>query len=180
MGAPNAPITVVEYADLHCPICASFANNAFATIKSEYVDTGKIRWVFRHYAVVTSNSDIAAQGSECASDQNKFWEFIAAVYANQTQWLGPEASPKSDADTMTSLKALATQLGLSNATFDPCIDGGGKKSRVDSDISSGNALGVTGTPTFFIGNQKVVGFSGTQAFKDSLDSAINCATAAGS
>ncbi len=182
LGSPSAPLTVIEYGDLQCPFCGQFARNTFPTIKANYIDTGKVRWVFRHFPLrnIHANAEVAAQASECASDQGKFWEFVDGVYANQLILADANGTAVAAATAKANLKTLAGNVGCSNATFDPCLDGGGKSSRVQQDVDNGAALGIgtipgSGTPAFFVGNNEpFFGGLGTAAFSQRLDEALAC------
>lgn len=169
-GMSNAPVTVVEYADFQCPFCGRFARETFPSIKQNYIDTGKVRWIFRHFPLrnIHPNAEGASQASECASDQNAFWNYHDRLFQQGTSL------------AIADLKAYASQLGLSSAAFDPCVDGGGKATRVQSDVNSGQALGVTGTPAFFINNRLLIGFRNVADFSAALDCAYTQATGGGS
>lgn len=74
-GSESAPITLVEFSDFECPFCASFFNKTFGQIKSDYIDTGKIRFAYKHFPLIFHpNAQKSAEASECAKEQGKFWE----------------------------------------------------------------------------------------------------------
>lgn len=162
LGSAGAPVTVVEYSDFQCPFCGKFARETFPTIRTNYIDTGKVRWVLRHFPLrnIHPNAENSSQASECASDQGKFWEYGEVLFNNQNSL------------DVASLKAFAAQLGMSSATFDPCLDGGGKAARVQSDVDSGTALGLIGTPTFFVNGKCYAGAYTVARFSLILDAAI--------
>lgn len=163
LGSPGAPILVIEYADLQCPICGRFTREAFPTVKQQYIDTGKVRWVFRHYPLRSIHpcAEAGSRGVECAGDQGKFFEFVEFLY-NDTS-----AAPCNDI-----LKTRAESFGLDTATFNACIDSSatnGKSARVQEDVDTGNQARITGTPTFFINGRAVVGYSSLSQFLAELD-----------
>jgi protein-disulfide isomerase len=160
VGDPS--VTVIEYSDFECGFCANFATGTFPALRQAYVDTGKVRWVFRHYPL-HGNSQAAAEASECAADQGMFWEYHDLLFANN--------SALSEAD----LKSYAGQLGLDQATFDACLDGGGKAARVQEDADAAMAAGVPGTPTFFIDGQAQVGAPSLEDFSAFLDALVAAA-----
>ena len=82
-GKAEAPITVTEYADFQCPACGQLARQTLPIIEEEYIKTGKVKWVFNHFAFLGDESIRAAEASECASDQGKFWEYANTLFANQ-------------------------------------------------------------------------------------------------
>jgi len=153
LGDPNATVVVVEYSDFQCPFCGRFARQEYATIKQNYIDTGKIRFVFRHFPLrnIHNRAEAAARSTECANDQGKFFEFHDLVF-NTTDANGPIL-------TDAQLQAHAATLSLNTTTFNACFPpGDSKAARVQQDVNSGTALAITGTPTFFINGQRLSGF----------------------
>ncbi len=163
-GAPT--VTVIEYANAECPHCGVFARDAFPTIRARYVDTGKIRWVYRDLPF-TPTASRAAQASECAAAQDRFWEYLDSLYAHQ--------SALQDDDLRSYAQALSLDLGA----FDACLAGTAENDRVNEDVLSAVALGVTSTPTFFIGQKRVVGFTSLEDFTALLDQALAAAAFGG-
>lgn len=153
MGNANATVVVVEYSDFQCPFCGRFARQEFDTIKQNYIDTGKIRFVFRHFPLrnIHNRAEAAARATECANDQGQFFAYHDLVFHT------------TDANgtilTDTQLQAHAATLGMDTTTFNSCFPPGDSKSaRVQQDVNSGTALTITGTPTFFINGQRLTGF----------------------
>lgn len=143
LGDVNAPVKVFEYSDLECPFCGAFARNQFQTLKTDYIDTGDVLFVYRHFPLTNIHADAqgAAEASECAADQDMFWEFIELVFENQPD------------ESAATLRDHAEALGLDLAAYDACI-AAGKEQRVQQDVTSGTALGVDATPTFFVNGTK--------------------------
>lgn len=85
-GSSDAPITMIEYSDFECPFCGRFFSQTFPTIQSEYIDTGKVRFVYKHFPLrsIHANAQKAAEASICARDQNKFWEYHDKLFSVQT------------------------------------------------------------------------------------------------
>jgi protein-disulfide isomerase len=159
VGDPK--VTVIEYADFECPGCRLFAQRTFPVLRRDYIDTGKIRWVFRHAPVsIHPNAQAAAEASECAADQGKFWEYQHLLF-NGTSGLSNPA-----------LKGYASELGLDSATFDACLDSHAKAEFVQSQQAGAAALGVPGTFTFFINGDMVVGYTFFGEFAQLLDAAL--------
>ena len=165
LGDPNAPVTVIEYGDFQCPLCGAFATQTFPQIKSQYIDTGQVRWIFREFPLtaVHPQAQAAAEAAECAADQGLFWEYADILFANQTDL--------SDA----ALESYATEAGLNVADWSECFKNGGGAGEVAVDVESGEAAGVPGTPTFFIGSTQVVGFQTFAQFSQALDTALAAA-----
>ncbi len=159
----NPKVTVIEYGDFQCPVCGSFFAETYPTIKAEYVETGRVRWVFRQFPLraIHPLAEGAAQASECAADQDEFFAYHDLLFTNQP------------ALTNADLKAYASQLGLDTAEFDACLDGGGKADEVQEDVDAALDAGATGTPTFVIEGETHVGFQSVDAFRALLDDALD-------
>ena len=158
LGAKEANVTVIEYSDFQCPYCSRAVPVVDAMLK-QYDGKINIEYVnyplpFHQYAYK------AAEASECALDQGKFWEYHDLLFEHQ------------DALTADDLKGYAKTLGLDTAKFDSCLDNGDKRSAVESDIAQAKRAGVSGTPTFVIGNTKVVG-ADAQKLDDAIQAALS-------
>jgi protein-disulfide isomerase len=140
-GPENALVTVVEYADFECPYCAK-ASETVHQIEKKY--GGKVRFVFRQYPLAFHKSArLAAEAALAAHAQGKFWPFHDRLYANQ------KALERED------LESYAKEVGLDMAKFERALDQGSQGDRVNEDIALGERVGVTGTPTMFVGTQRV-------------------------
>lgn len=98
LGKKNAKVTIVEFSDFQCPFCKQFFTQTFPEIKKTYIDTGKAKLYFRQYPLTSihPNAQLAAEASECANDQGKFWEFHDLLFSNQTSWEGlPQTTTSS-------------------------------------------------------------------------------------
>ena len=144
LGDPNAPVEVIDFSDFHCPHCRTFAVETEPKLIEEYVKTGKVRFVYKHFIVV--NSHLAANASECAREQGKFWEYHDYLFQKQ----------ETDAPfTPEELKQYARDLGLDTAAFDKCVDSGKYLDVVNKETNEGRSMGVRGTPTIFV-NGKLI------------------------
>lgn len=146
LGAPNAPVTIVEFSDFQCPFCSRLAN-AMKDVEKNY--QGKIKIVFRQYPLLSihKNAQKAAEASLCAAEQGKFWEFHDQIFADQKKI------------EISDLKETARSLGLETTSFDSCLDNGMQAVKVQEDIKEGTKLGVNSTPTLYINGRLVVGAS---------------------
>lgn len=146
---------IVEFSDFQCPYCAR-AVPTIHEIQEAYGDDVEI--IFKHFPIPShSNAQKAAEATECARDQGKFWELHDILYENQRTL-----------DTI-SLKKYAAEIGLDKTTFNTCLDNGEKTALVKSNFDEGKAKGVTGTPTFFVNGEKVVGAQPFSNFKRLID-----------
>jgi protein-disulfide isomerase len=146
LGQPDAPLTLVEFADFQCPFCRAFATTQARQLKEELVASGQVRFVYRHLAFLGEESVQAAEASECASDQGRFWEFHDKLFDN---WNGENQGAFADAN----LKQFAGGLGLDKSKFDRCLDSGKYEKFVQAERRAGNRLGVRSTPTLFFNGQ---------------------------
>jgi protein-disulfide isomerase len=152
LGDSAATLTIVQYESYPSTACGRFARSEFPAIKEQYIDTGKVRWVFRYFPLASqARAEPAAKAAECAADQDKFIEYRDLIYAN------PDSSGNVVL-TDAQLEAHADTLSLDRTVFDPCFTGDSKTSRIDEDVNSGTALGVNSVPAFVVDEQLTQGF----------------------
>ena len=162
MGSEDAPVTMIEFSDFECYYCGKFYTETLPQLKTNYIDTGKVRFVYRDYPLAMhQNAQKAAEAAECAGEQGKFWEYHNKLLENQ------------NALDNESLKQYAKDLGLNEAQFNTCLDSGEMTSEVQKDFSDGASYGVTGTPTFFINDQKLVGAKPYSSFESAIEAELN-------
>ena len=163
IGNPNAPITMIEFSDFQCPFCKRFHSDTLPLIQTNYIDTGKVNFVYRDFPItgIHPNAMPAALASECADDQGKFWEYHDMIFENQNIWKNLNTP-----DAINTFQGYATKLGLDSTEFDLCLSSAKYSQEVNNDLQEGQMYGVTGTPGFFVGNEKI-GFTtiiGAQPF----------------
>jgi protein-disulfide isomerase len=140
MGDAKAPLVMVEYTDFQCPFCQQFHNTAFAQIKANYIDTGKIRFVSRDFPLdFHENARRAATAGRCAAEQGKYWEMRHVMIVNASQ-LKPD-----------NLASYAGQVKMDVPKFKTCLDSDKFKAQIDQDVAEGGVAGVQGTPSFVLG-----------------------------
>ena len=150
LGDANAPVTVEVYADFQCPICGQFDRGTLKEIEDKYVSTGKVRIVFNHFAFLGDESTRAAEASECANAQGKFWQYADTVFNNQA---GENQGAFNDAN----LAKFAQEIGLDMTQYQTCMDQRTYLSKIQTSSQAAQQRGVGSTPTLFINGQKVVG-----------------------
>lgn len=134
-------------------------------IQSEYINSGKVRFAYRHFPLnFHANAWKAAEASECANEQGKFWQMHDKLFQNQSSWSG-----QSSNDALSSFTNYASQIGMSTDQFNACLTSGKYAGKVQEDLSAAQSLGVTGTPGFYINNQSLVGAQPYQNFKTVID-----------
>jgi len=173
-GNPDAPVTVIEFSDFQCPFCLRFYDQTFPLIEKNYIDTGKVKYVYRDFPIdsLHPNARPSHIAAECADEQGKFWEYHDMLFDKQADWknLTPE-------NLKSELKMYATSLGLSGGIFESCLSSEEIAAEVDADLLHAGIAGATGTPTFFIGNEKdgfvkLVGAKPYSSFQDAIDSQL--------
>ena len=155
-GNKNAKVTLLEYSDFECPFCGRHLPT-ITQLLEQYGDD--IRLVYRHFPLTSihPNAQKAAEASECAAEQGKFWEFHDKLFANQT------------ALAITNLKTYAKDLGLNQTQFDSCLDSSKYAAKVNQQASEAQAAGVTGTPGTFVNDELVRGAYPVSAFTQIID-----------
>ncbi len=164
-GNKNANVTMVEFTDYQCPFCARYYTDSYRQILSEYVDTNKIRYILRDLPLAFHpQAKPAALAARCAGDQNKYWEMHDVLFEKQTEWSNGEPKEK--------FQAYAGEVGLNVTTFMSCYDSGKYNEAIDNEMTLANSVGATGTPTFIINGEKIVGAMPVDNFKQALDKAL--------
>ena len=165
LGDPNAPVSIIEFSDYQCQFCARFYSDTLPLLNSQYIETGKINLISRDFPIVKihSNAMPTALASECANEQDKFWEYHGKLFETQNSW----KQNKPD-EIILTLKQFAKDLNLNQEQFDSCLDSSKYIEEVKHDMADGQKYLVSGTPTFFVGNEEI-GYSsifGAQSFSD--------------
>jgi len=140
-GDNNAKLTLIEFSEFQCPFCGRHVKDTYPTIEKEYIQTGKVKYVFRDLPLesIHKNAFRAAEAAHCAGEQKKYWEMHDRLFENQK------------ALTPTDLTAHAQAIGLDAGKFQQCLDGGKYAAEIRKDIADANKIGITGTPTTVIG-----------------------------
>ena len=175
LGDENAPLTLIEFGDYQCTYCKKFFRETVESILINYVETGKVKMLFKDFIVVDgavggNDSMNAANAAHCANDQGMFWQFHSTLYNNWagegTGWISSE-----------QLNKFANTLELDMNEFSNCVSELKWKKLVNASHDDAVALGVTATPTFFVidENRNVLKITGAQhydVFKEVFDSAL--------
>ena len=166
LGPANAPVTITEYASMTCPHCAAFNENVFPKIKSEYIDSGKVRYVFREFPL-----DIkAAAGSMLArciakDDSGKYFAVIDMLFRQQNDWV-----VKNTTETLTR---IGKQAGLSQQAVEDCLKDQALLDKIAADQKfASEVLKVNSTPTFFINGEMIRGETSFEEFDKRIKSLL--------
>jgi len=170
LGDSNAPLTLIEFGDYQCTFCNKFFHETIESILTNYVETGKVKILFKDFIVVGQDSMHAANAAHCANDQQMFWQYHSILYNN---WAGEGTGWVSS----EQLNKFANTLELDIDEFSNCVSELKWKKLVNASHDDGVALGVTATPTFFVidQNKNVIKITGAQqydVFKKVFDSAL--------
>lgn len=160
LGSPDATVTLVEFGDYQCFYCNRFFHNTESGIVKNYVDTGKVKMIFKDFTIIGPDSINAAHASHCANEEGKFWEYHDVLY---NHWTGENNGWASS----NNLLKFAKQIGLDEGSFRECMLDGRYGPVIEQSNSDARALGITGTPAFFVigpGNT-VTKISGAQPYE---------------
>lgn len=162
LGDPGAKLTIYEFADFQCPFCGKFHKDILPNIKSEYIDTGKVRLVYLNFAFLGEESKEAAVAAKCALEQNKFWEYHDQLYNNQK---GENRGAFSEAN----LKSFASKIALDTIAHNVCMTSGKYEQLIEDEKQFALKYGVRATPTFIVGEQVLRGARTLQGFKETIE-----------
>lgn len=162
IGSENAPVTIVEFSDFTCPFCSRFFTETYGQIKSAYIDTGLVRFVYVPW-IRGAASEPSSLAAYCAFDQGDdlFWAYHDYLRTNSQV-----------VNSVATLKEAAVAVGLSSQEFNTCMDNRVHQSRIEADRDFGLALGVSGTPGFFINGINVAGAYPFEYFQTIIDSLL--------
>jgi len=155
-GDVNAPITIVEFSDFQCPYCSRF-HDTMNEVMENYPN--EVKWVYKHFPLdsIHPTAREAAEASECAGEQNKFWEYNDELFDNQSK-IRSSYFPK-----------VAESVGLNLEQFNQCLDSGKYADKVEEDYQEGIELGVRGTPGGFINGEEIGGAQPYSVLSEIID-----------
>lgn len=165
-GSATAPVVMEEFSDFQCTYCGTFARDMLPRLTAAYVDTGKVRLIYRHYAILGADSEGAAEASACAGAQGQFWPYHDRLFAVQGRL----------AFTRKNLLHMAQELRLDLTDFTACLETGRFTPQVRAETRAAMALGLRGTPGFVINGRSLVGALPFELFQSVIEEAL--ATAA--
>lgn len=174
LGNPEAPVTVVEFADFQCPFCGRFFRDTLPQLVENYVKTGKVKFVYKDFAFLGRESTRAAEASKCARDQGKFWEYhdFLYKYLSDNYYDKGQNGENVGAFSDSNLKRFARDLGLRVDEFDTCLDAGKYADAVSKDVEDGRVAGVTATPTNFVNGIIIQGAVPYATFSQAIEEAL--------
>lgn len=157
-GSEDAPVTIIEFSDYECPFCTRFYTQTLPLIEEEYIETGKVRFVYRDFPLgFHRNAQKAAEAAECAGEQGKYFEMHDVLFDEGVK------------GGVESYKRFAADIGLNLEEFNDCLDSDSMADEVQKDLADGQAAGVRGTPGFLINGVSVRGAQPFENFKKIID-----------
>lgn len=161
VGKKDAPVDVIEYASMSCSHCADFSNEVYPKVLEEYIKTGKIRYLMRHF-ILNEPAMKGAQLVECAP-KGKRYKFLKVLFKLQEKWA-------FTMNTENALKTIANVGGLSDEEFEACMKNKELQDEIlQTRLDAEKNLKIEGTPTFFMNGEKVTGVGDFESFKDALE-----------
>lgn len=169
IGSPDAPVTVIEYASVTCPHCATFHATIYPEIKKQYIETGKVRFIFREFPTAPANLSYAGSIlARCAADKggsDAYFVILGALFQNQRTWAFGE-------DPRAELIKIAGQAGMSESDFDACIQREEVLNVIEEIVDEGRTkYNVNSTPSFIL-DGAVRHFSTVEDFSKAIDSLL--------
>ncbi len=169
-GDVNATVAIVEFSDYQCPFCGRFHAQVLPSVKKTYIDTGKVRHIFRDFPLdFHPQAKDASIASNCAGEQKAYWEMHDSLFVNQNR-LGA-----------TLYEELAKKMNLDMASFQACLKDAKQAQKIEKDLSYGQSLGIDGTPSFFIGRiegkklvdvKQIIGAQPPAVFSQAIEAAL--------
>jgi protein-disulfide isomerase len=166
LGSDSAPVTMIEYASLSCGHCAAFHTGVYPMLKAEYIDTGKLRFIFREYPL-DLQAAAASMVARCVGkgDAQKYHEAAGRLFATQDQWV--------QRDTAEHLRRIAGQSGLDDGAFNACLGNQGMVDALKLGMEQANTrLKVDSTPTFFVNGTQLKGSWSIDEFRKLIEAKL--------
>lgn len=163
LGRADAPVTIVEFSDFQCSFCKKFWADTLPKLKDDYISPGKVRFIYRHFAILGNFSEQAAMAAECAGEQGKFWQYHDRLFAGQGG-LG---------FTQSKLEQYGREIGLKAANFRKCLATEKYRKKVEGETGVAASLGARGTPTFFVNGRFLVGAQPFEVFQSVINQELS-------
>ena len=163
LGEETAPVKLVEVSDFGCVHCQAFHADTATPLKEQYVDTGDVRWVVVPYAL--SNTTVpAAASAMCANEQDMYFDYANTLFAIE---------PSTTRLSADGFRQAAEAVGMDIDQFTSCMDDGRNLSLVNSNMDAARAVGVSGTPTFFLNDEEISGAQPLSVFSQAIEGLLN-------
>lgn len=164
IGDPDAPVVLVEYSDFGCPFCRRHARDVRPAIIEDYVETGIVRYEWRDFPLQGPSSRTAALAARAAQEQGRFWEYHSGLFEGGSQNISGER-----------LRELAEELELDLEAFDAALADAAHEPLLDADEQEARDLGFTGTPSFTVNGEEIMGAQPFETFAEVIERAASAA-----
>ena len=165
LGNPDAKVTVIEFSDYECPFCGRFWQETYKQIKKDYVDTNKIKFVYRDFPLnfhpLATPAAIAANCVREQTNDETYFKMHDAIFESQNLL------------SEDFLKQTAQSFEIDMKEYESCINDPAQKAEVEKDFADGASAGVSGTPSFFINGKLIVGAQPYSVIKAEIEAALN-------
>jgi protein-disulfide isomerase len=166
VGNASSTVWLIIISDFQCPYCKRWHDESWATIRKDYVDTGKLRVAYVNLPLsMHRNAWPAASAAMCASVQGKFWPVQDALFNAQKEW-------EDAADPQPAFEAMAREAGADVDALRSCVKSDAMRPLIQGDVDRAARAGASSTPTFFVGGRPLVGAQPLAAFRDAIDAAL--------
>ncbi|MCR9080293.1 MAG: DsbA family protein [Hyphomonadaceae bacterium] len=155
LGEADAPITMVEYASWTCPACLQFHSDVIPMLKTDYIETGKVRLVFREFPTPPANISVAGFALARCAGADSYYDVIDDLFAAQTNIL---TLAQTGGDIEGAMRALASSYGVEGNAFNDCLANKDVTYAIGESVMKGDSQGVNSTPTVFINGEKLQGY----------------------
>lgn len=160
VGADDAPVTIVEYASWTCPACLQFHNEVVGNLKEDYVDTGKVRYVFREFPTAPAEISVAGFAIARCAGADSYYDVLDELFSRQTAILG---LARQGGQVKQALQQVAANHGISDpAEFDECLQNSDIRRAISASVAAGDQQGVNATPTVFLNGEQLEGYAWRQ------------------
>ncbi|WP_236539000.1 DsbA family protein [Spiractinospora alimapuensis] len=166
IGDVDAPVVLIAYSDYQCPFCKRWVDDTQPTLIEEYADEGTLRIEWREFPYLGEDSQVLSLGAAAAAEQDKFWEYHHAVFADLEE-LG-----EAGGDLLDEIEHTADEAGLDGERLREDMADDALAAAVDEDLAEGQQLGISGTPAFLINGEPVMGAQPLEVFTASVDRAL--------
>ncbi len=160
IGSPDAPVTMIEYFSLTCPACASFHNDVYDDLKEKYLDTGKVRFVYKEFP--RDGVDLRAGMMARCADPRRYSGLIQVLFKSQPNWTRAR-------DPIAEIAKIGRLAGIDDATFESCLASEALANGILTERQNASARGVRSTPTFDIGGQLYAGSRSIEELSEIID-----------
>ena len=166
LGDKNAPVTIIEYSSYFCGHCNAFHKEKLPQLKKDYIDTGKVKFIFRTFPPELAEATLCAGEQKDATGKSKYWEFSDYLFEHAQEILN---NIKKVEDINPLMIKIAKELGLDERKFSDCLVLKKFKTQIEQWVNDAQTAKIEGTPTFFINDEEIIGNQPYEVFSQAID-----------